>query len=75
MIKLVIALELKRVNFPVFRRSSVEKPMCFAALATQKIFQKKKMEKKESRFISGGFKKVKFFYKKILPDTSIAMEA
>ncbi len=40
-----------------------------------KFFKRQKKEKKESRFISGGFKKVKFFYKKILPDACLETEA
>jgi hypothetical protein len=40
-----------------------------------KNFSKEKKEKKESGFISGGFKKVKFFYKKILPGTSLVPES
>ena len=40
-----------------------------------KFFKKKKKEKKESRLSSGGFKKVKFFLKKILPQSSLELEA
>lgn len=59
MIKLVIASDLKYVP---------------RKLATHKIFKRKK-EKKESRLSSVGFEKVKFFYKKILPDSFIEKEA
>ena len=51
------------------------KDQCASLRSAHKIFQKKKKEKKESRLTSGGFKKVKFFYKKILPDSSLAAEA
>ena len=60
MIKLVIASDLKDV---------------LRYAPPHKIFQKKKKEKKESHLLSGSFKKVKFFYKKILPDSSLESEA
>ena len=40
--------------------------MCFATLRTHKIFKRKK-EKKESRRISGGFKRSQVFLKKYYP--------
>jgi hypothetical protein len=60
MIKLVIALELKWVNFPIFRRSSVEKPMYFATLRPLNFSKEKKGKKKAIR-LSGRFQKSKFF--------------
>ena len=68
MMKLVIALELKRVNFPIFRRLSVEKPSASLRSAL-KIFQNKKKKKRKPFVEVEGFKKASFF-EKILPDTS-----
>jgi hypothetical protein len=48
----------------------------YASLRSAHIkFFKRKKEKKESHLFSGSFKKVKFFYKKILPDSTLESEA
>ena len=75
MMKFSIALDLKTGLGFQFSTGFRLKDQCASLRFAHKIFQKKKKEKKESRLTSGGFKKVKFFYKKILPDASLETEA
>ena len=72
--KISHSIRFKSVLTFLFSAGFRLKDQCASLRSAHKIFQKKKKEKKESRLTSGGFKKVKFFYKKILPDSFLESE-